>query len=153
MGTGWNIYDALVGPGDVNGDQRVDLLARERATGHLWLYRGTGSGAWLSRVRVGSGWQAFNALVGPGDVDGDGVADVLARQTSTGYLWLYASPRLSSKLFTAVMSPGDLTGDRVPDVLARDRSGLLWLYARTAGGGWRPRVQVGSGWTGFNALF
>jgi hypothetical protein len=54
---------------------------------------------------------------------------------------------------TAIMSPGDLDGDRVPDVVARDRSGVLWLYPRTAGGGWRPRVSLGTGWNALNALF
>jgi len=54
---------------------------------------------------------------------------------------------------TAIMSPGDLTGDRIPDVLARDRYGTLWLYARTPSGGWLPRVRVGTGWNGLDAIF
>ena len=54
---------------------------------------------------------------------------------------------------TAVASAGDLTGDRVPDVLARDRSGILWLYPRSATGTWLPRLRVGAGWNTVNALF
>jgi hypothetical protein len=49
------------------------------------------------------------------------------------------------------VSAGDLTGDRIPDVLARDRSGVLWLYPRTATS-WQPRVRVGGGWNTIDAL-
>ncbi|WCI08028.1 VCBS repeat-containing protein [Arthrobacter sp. OVS8] len=66
IGSGWQAMSAIVGPGDFNGDQRVDVLAREAATGIMWLYPGTGTGGWQPRVRVGSGWNAFNALVAPG---------------------------------------------------------------------------------------
>jgi hypothetical protein len=89
IGRGWNVMNALVGVGDWNGDQTADLLARETATGHLWLYPGNGRGGWLPRVRIGSGWQVMNALVGPGDFNGDRTADLLARETATGHLWLY----------------------------------------------------------------
>ena len=164
VGTGWNVFNALVGPGDFTGDQRVDVLARRASTGELWLYAGNGRGGWKPAVRVGTGWNAFNALVGPGDVNGDGAADVLARRASTGDLWLYTgngrggwkpAVRIGTGWngMTAIMSLGDLDGDRVPDVVARDRAGVLWLYPRTASGSLKPRVQLGTGWNSLNALF
>lgn len=164
VGHGWNVFNAIVGPGDFNGDQAVDVLARERATGYLWLYRGNGTGGWLPRLRVGSDWNAFNTIVGPGDFTGDGTADILARETATGYLWLYPGNGKGGWLprsrvghgwnsLTALMSPGDFNGDRTADVLARDRQGVLWLYARNGSGSWLPRVQVGTGWNGLNSIF
>ena len=54
---------------------------------------------------------------------------------------------------TAIMSPGDFTGDRVGDVLARDTSGNLWLYPRTAAGGWGTRSLVSTGWNIANLVF
>ncbi|MGA8045043.1 MAG: FG-GAP-like repeat-containing protein [Dermatophilaceae bacterium] len=163
IGSGWNIFNAILGVGDFSGDQRADVLARESATGYLWLYPGNGTGGWLPRVRVGSGWNSFNALVAPGDFTGDGYVDVLARERSTGYLWLYPGngargwlPRVRVgsgwNSMTAIMSPGDLNGDRVVDVIARDGAGALWLYPRTAGGAWAPRVQIGAGWSSITAI-
>lgn len=164
VGTGWSAFNAVLGPGDFSGDQRADVLARRTSSGELWLYPGDGQGGWRPAVRVGTGWNVFNALVGPGDLDGDGAADVVARRASTGDLWLYAgngrggwktAVRVGTgwNTMTALMSPGDLDGDRIPDLVARDRSGLLWLYARTAAGTWKARVQIGTGWNNLNAIF
>ncbi|MGO4385642.1 FG-GAP-like repeat-containing protein [Specibacter sp. RAF43] len=164
VGSGWNIFNAVFGPGDFNGDQKVDVLARETTTGVLWLYPGNGRGGWLPRIRAGSGWNNFNTVLGPGDVNGDGTADVLARETSTGALWLYPGngaggwlPRVKVGTgwngMTYVLSPGDLNGDRTPDVLARDGSGTLWFYGRNGNSSWFPRVAVGQGWNSMNAIF
>jgi hypothetical protein len=142
----------------------VDILARETATGYLWLYRGNGTGGFLPRLRVGAGWNTVNSLVGSGDFNSDGTADVLARETATGHLWLYRGNGAGGLLprtrvghgwnaMTAVVSPGDFNGDRRPDLLARDASGVLWLYPGTGTGLLLPRVQVGPGWNGLSPLF
>ncbi|MCE3291532.1 MAG: hypothetical protein K0Q84_469 [Arthrobacter sp.] len=164
IGNGWNIFSAIVGPGDFNGDQRVDVLARETRNGNLWLYRGNGTGGFLPRVLVGSGWNIFSAIVGPGDMNSDGAADVLARESATGVLWLYRGnggggwlprARVGSgwNVMTAVVSTGDFNGDRRPDLLARDGAGVLWLYPGNGTGGFLSRVQVGPGWNGLSPLF
>jgi FG-GAP-like repeat len=164
VGTGWTGMSHIVGPGDFNGDQRADVLAVQRSTGYLWLYPGNGRAGWLPPVRVGGGWTGYDALVGPGDVNGDGTADLVAREKATGRLWLYPGngrggwlPRVQIGSgwggMTAIMSPGDLNGDRVPDIVARDASGALWLYPRGSQGGWLSRSQIGSGWNGVDAIF
>lgn len=76
-----------MGAGDLTGDGRGDLLARDSA-GVLWTYPGNGKGGFADRIRLGGGWGGLNSLVGAGDLDGDGRPDLLARENG-GSLWLY----------------------------------------------------------------
>ncbi|MEV7417517.1 trypsin-like serine protease [Streptomyces sp. NPDC089919] len=62
VGGGWNAYDRLVTVGDVSGDGRADLLARDPA-GTLWLYKGTGatgSATFATRTALGTGWKGYD---------------------------------------------------------------------------------------------
>ena len=164
-GVGWNVMNSLVGVGDFTGDQRPDLLAREAATGYLWLYPGNGAGGWQPRTRIGTGWNVMSSLTGIGDFNGDGRSDLLAREAASGALWLYPGngtggwlPRVRVgagwNVFDAVMSPGDITGDRAPDVLARESgTGRLWLYPGNGTGGWLTRTVIGTGWNTRDAIF
>lgn len=93
VGGGWDAYNKLVGAGDYNGDGRTDLLARSKS-GYLYLYPGTGvaSKPFKARVTIGGGWNTYKKLAAPGDINGDGKADLvgvdakgdLYRYTSTG---------------------------------------------------------------------
>ncbi|MFJ8582614.1 FG-GAP-like repeat-containing protein [Micromonospora sp. NPDC093277] len=89
--TGWNQYNLVVAPGDWDGDTYPDLIAR-KTTGEIVLHRGNGFGGWAddaAPIRLGWGiWQGYDALVAPGDVDGDGKPDLFARK-STGELTLF----------------------------------------------------------------
>jgi hypothetical protein len=100
---GWNGMDALAGYGDYTGDGKNDLLARTTA-GTLYIYPGTGGitadqilGA---RISAGTGWDAYTALVSTGDNNGDGKADLIARD-SAGALWLFKGTGVSSAPFAA----------------------------------------------------
>ncbi|MEU7512681.1 VCBS repeat-containing protein, partial [Streptomyces sp. NPDC042898] len=64
IGPGWNMYNTLVSPGDLTGDRRADLVARDSA-GALWLYKGNGSSStpYTTRMKIGtSGWNGFRGL-------------------------------------------------------------------------------------------
>ncbi|MDN3268552.1 FG-GAP-like repeat-containing protein [Streptomyces sp. MA15] len=76
---GWNGMNALAGMGDVTGDGRPDLYAREKATGKLWLYPGASTARLGARELVGSGgWNTMEHLISVGDFSGDGRPDLAA---------------------------------------------------------------------------
>ncbi|MCX4982642.1 FG-GAP-like repeat-containing protein [Streptomyces sp. NBC_00572] len=75
---GWNVMNTLAAPGDMNGDGKADLIAREAATGKLWLYPGK-TGALGARVLIGAGgWNVMASLLAVGDFEGDGHNDLAA---------------------------------------------------------------------------
>ncbi|MFJ5534617.1 trypsin-like serine protease [Streptomyces sp. NPDC093261] len=89
----------IFGRGDLSGDGKADLLARS-TDGTLWLYRGTQQEQtpWSARIKARTGWN-FTSYVSNGDVTGDGIADVITRD-SGGTLWLYpGTDKASSDLF------------------------------------------------------
>ncbi|MBT2440452.1 N-acetylmuramoyl-L-alanine amidase [Streptomyces sp. ISL-36] len=99
VGTGWQTYNMIVSTGDLTGDGKPDVMARDSA-GALWLYNGTGtaSAPFGPRVKIGTGWQTYNTIVGPSDLNRDGRTDVIARDGS-GALWLYTGSGNASAPF------------------------------------------------------
>lgn len=143
---GWNVFSSLTGIGDFNGDGKNDILARQ-GDGSLWLYRGTGrvdstSSGYTGAIKVGDfGWDAFDRIIGPGDVNADGKNDILARRPD-GSVWLYpgdgsgkpgASRRIGTgwNVYDTLSGAANLTADSYPDVVARKPDGSLWSYAGT----------------------
>ncbi|MFE5797477.1 FG-GAP repeat domain-containing protein [Streptomyces sp. NPDC056503] len=64
IGGGWNAYNLIVSSGDLTGDGRADLVARD-GSGALWMYKGKGSSSspYSGRVKIGtSGWNGFRAM-------------------------------------------------------------------------------------------
>ncbi|WP_328888221.1 FG-GAP-like repeat-containing protein [Streptomyces sp. NBC_00316] len=161
VGGGWNVYDALTSPGDLTGDGRADLLAREKSTGYLYLYESKGAGVFKSRVKIGTGWKGY-LLAGAGDLNGDGKGDLLARDTA-GVLWRYAGTGKGTlatrvkvgggwQIYNSLVGVGDVSGDGKADLLARDTSGVLWSYRGDGKGLFATRVRVGGGWQMYKIL-
>ncbi|WP_369375646.1 FG-GAP repeat domain-containing protein [Streptomyces sp. cg36] len=64
IGGGWNAYNTLVSVGDITGDGRTDLLARD-GNGALWRYSGNGNARdpFESKVKIGNGgWNTYRLL-------------------------------------------------------------------------------------------
>ncbi|WP_078909995.1 VCBS repeat-containing protein [Streptomyces sp. NRRL S-87] len=82
-------YKRITGAGDLNGDGHGDLVLHD--TGNdLWRMSGLGGGKFSAPVKLADDWgTAYNAVVGVGDVTGDGRADLIARDAS-GVVWRYA---------------------------------------------------------------
>jgi hypothetical protein len=70
--------NAIVPAGDVNGDGFGDLAVTAPAElGTVYVYRGTKDGPSGSPVTLSGTGYFGSAVTGAGDVDGDGLADVL----------------------------------------------------------------------------
>ncbi|GAA2711088.1 MULTISPECIES: FG-GAP-like repeat-containing protein [Streptomyces] len=166
IGSGWNIYDRLLSPGNLGGTKEADLLARDKS-GVLWLYLARTDGTLGDRIRVGGGWDTYTDIVGKGDLNGDGKADMLARDRN-GDLWFYKGTGNTNdpfasrvkvgggwNIFDKLVATGDVNLDGRSDLLARDKAGVLWLYK---GNGkqtdpFESRVKIGPGWGQYNDLF
>ncbi|MFI8370441.1 FG-GAP-like repeat-containing protein [Streptomyces sp. NPDC085466] len=164
IGSGWNTYNAYAGSGDLSGDGKGDLLARDRS-GVLYLYKGNGEGdKFATRIRVGTGWGTYNKLFGAGDYTGDGRADLLARTTS-GDLYLYAGTGNATAPFKGrvkigsgwgtykhLAAAGDLNADGKGDVVGITSTGDLYTYLNTTPGKFSTRARFGGGFQIYNQI-
>lgn len=173
IGEGWGVYNTLVGPGDLTGDGKGDLLARD-SSGHLHLYRSTSdeflpsAPSFASRVAVGGGWGVYDRIVGAGDCTGDGRTDIVAR-TRAGDLYLYAGTGSISapfrarakvgpgwQIYSKLAAIGDVDGDGRGDLLAADRGGRLYRYSSTGAApgskSFSARALIGGGWNTYRDL-
>ncbi|MBT2366520.1 N-acetylmuramoyl-L-alanine amidase [Streptomyces sp. ISL-10] len=168
VGTGWGQFNLLVGTGDLTGDGKADMIARQSSTGSLYLYRGTGDPVvpFLTKLKVGDGWGKFNTLVGTGDLNADGKKDIVARD-GAGALYLYKGTGSATAPFAArtkigdgwgrfntLAGTGDLTGDGKADMIARESAGALYLYKGTGdpAAPFAARTKIGDGWQIYNLL-
>ncbi|MFJ8138890.1 FG-GAP repeat domain-containing protein [Streptomyces sp. NPDC096013] len=165
LGTsGWNQYDVLTAPGDLNGDGRPDLIARSASSGTVYLYKGTSTGTLSARVKLYADWRTYKKVVGVGDLNGDGVGDLIAQDRSNTVYRYYGTGRgtfgARAKLFTAwggsyntVVGVGDITGDGKADLVERDSAGVLYRNSGDGRGSFGARVKIATGWQGYRGIF
>jgi len=146
---------------DFNSDRKADVVSRD-SSGQLWLYRGNGTGGFLGKSLVGSGWNSMTSIVSPGDFSGDGRADIVARDSS-GRLWLYRGNGAGGfgtktqigngwNTLNAIFGPGDFNNDGRIDLAARNAAGNLFLYFGNGQGGFLGNALIGNGWSGMNTI-
>ncbi|GAA1675876.1 hypothetical protein GCM10009830_23160 [Glycomyces endophyticus] len=163
IGGGWNAMSAIVSGQDYNDDGKVDLLARESATGNLWLYPGTGTGSHGTRVLIGTGWNSMSLITAVGDLDHDGIGDVIARKNSDNCLYFYAGKPAGGvkngvqigcgwNVMNTIAAVGDFNGDGHVDWVARHTNGSLYLYKGNGAGTYTGSVVIGTGWGGMDII-
>ncbi|MER5933755.1 VCBS repeat-containing protein [Streptomyces sp. NPDC002054] len=153
LATDWRKYDVLISSGDLTGDKRPDFLARDAASGDLYLYAHDGASGFKARVKIASGLTGYKRLIGAGDLNGDGIGDVLAIDTSNE-LWRLngtGTGKLKDRVlvfkdwgtsYKEVIGAGDVNGDGKQDLVSLDTSNRVWLNAGNGTGGFANRVDT-----------
>lgn len=127
-GPGWNNMNLIAAVGDVTGDGKSDVLARNARTGITRVYPGDGRGHVSRGIAPTKAFARVSMFAGARDFNRDRRLDVVGRDRATGALLLYrglgngafAKPVVlrASWPFTKMVGVGDLNGDHKPDLVA-----------------------------------
>ncbi len=144
MFSGTNLGISVTGLGDVNGDGLADIGLGGNATpGHAAIF--TGSATWTASTSVTTAWLRYTgpggnfgvSVIGPGDVNGDGYADLAVSRangtTSTSVSLLLGGTTPPATPFWTVngtmdgygrfLGRGGLGADTLAEVLVGECSG------------------------------
>lgn len=143
---------AVAALGDVDGDglddAAIDAYGIDDFTGRIYIFAGDVAGLEASAATTldGGDYGIGRKLAGPGDIDGDGYADLLAGASGAVTAFHGSSVGLETTPWQELRGVGgyantfaagsDIDGDGRPDVAVADRSddGSVHLYRGTAAG-------------------
>jgi len=143
---------SIAGTGDFNGNGNADILWRQSASGALAIWDMNGATINTSTAITSNGAairpDASWSIAGIGDFDGDGNADLLWRQGSTGTLalWLMNGSTISASVTPSfdgtaispdqswsIVQVSDFNGDGMSDILWRNTDGTLTEWMMNGG--------------------
>jgi hypothetical protein len=143
-GRGWNHMNLIAAVGDVTGDRKSDVLARNARTGVTRVYPGDGTGRVGRGIAPTRAFARVRSIVGVRDFNRDHHLDVVGKDRRTGALLLYrglgngafAKPIVLRQKwpFTKMVGVGDLNGDHKPDIVATKDGRSLYLVPGTGRG-------------------
>ncbi|MFE9565902.1 FG-GAP-like repeat-containing protein [Streptomyces sp. NPDC006487] len=136
----WITGTAFARPGDMNGDNKPDLVAVDDA-GKLLLYPGAGTGAIGAPVTIGTGGWSGASVTHRGDWNGDAMEDIVAivggevrMYPNLGNGTIGSPTELIASVPTSaqVVGIGDTNRDGKPDLLIT-HTNKLFLYPGAVG--------------------
>lgn len=115
----------ITAAGDLNRDQRNDLVALRRSDDRLVAYLGRGKGRFDKRV-LPQVYAGYDLLAGAGDVTGDGRPDLVGRDAGES-LYVHRGGKLSQRTLVrgnfagvdSISGLGDYTNDGSADLVLR----------------------------------
>ncbi|MFL6158783.1 MAG: FG-GAP repeat domain-containing protein, partial [Marmoricola sp.] len=142
---------------DFTRDGKADVLAVDRRTKALLLFRGLGSGTFAAPTVLKAGWTFPHTAVG--NFNADALPDLMVTAADNRTVYLFPGAKRGKALGAAVkvatlpaavstlLGWGDLTGDGRSDLMVRNAAtGLATIYAGTGTG------KLGQAWGSFTSL-
>jgi len=96
----------IAGIGDVDGDDKTDLIWRDMDTGDVGVWLGNGVDPPTTTGVIASGVPLDWIIAGIGDVDGDEQSDIVWRNTSTGDVAVWLGNGVDPPTTTGVIADG-----------------------------------------------
>lgn len=170
-GGGWNSFEEKTFA-DFDGTGSPDILGRDRADGHLYVFPTTinrdGSLDVGEKYLFGRDFGGYDQI-DAGDLNGDGTPDVIARSGSVlyGFLTIAAPEGAEASTNVITISDGwdqsdltelkDVNLDGAPDLVTRQAAdGELLAFLNTSEGGvvsFTGRNDLGAMWASDNLIF
>jgi hypothetical protein len=168
--SGWQGFDSYA-IDDIDGDGAEDLIVRRTDDGALFVYPDSGVPTapyvYQARRQVGTGYNVFDVIL-VGDVDGDGLADLVARKPS-GVLYLYLNSGRAANPYPGGeriqigtgfsryprLLLADVNGDGLADLIgfATDGTATVYPNSRDVEAPFRAGTRLtATGWNAYSAL-
>ena len=155
---GWGSRSPLATP-DLTGDDQPDLVSFDDA-GSLEIRPGPAADGYRTVDRLARGFRGHDLVASTGDLDDDGLADLVARSQGRlvsflrtdrgGFRRVAQDTRLRG--YEQLVGAGDVTGDGDADLWGRDDTGRIWLLPGEGDGSFADRTQVTTDLTDVDAL-
>ncbi|QNP68196.1 VCBS repeat-containing protein [Streptomyces roseirectus] len=149
---------------DYNSDGISDIAGVNGTSGCLYRWLGNGSGGFAAGVQLGCGWGPYQqSLSGPGDLNGDGVGDLVAVNSASNCLYRWygngsggfgAGTQIGcgwAPYIASLAGAGDLNNDGDGDLVAvNSGNGCLYRWLGNGSGGFGAGTQIGCGWAPYS---